>query len=120
MKIVEPLLNIQNQFRVFHWQTDSYGQHKAFGKFYENFDDLVDTFVEVYFGKYGKPDPRTGYNIELLGIEAGYERFINQTLTYLYNLSNELDSTKDSELLNIRDEMLAEVNRLKYLLTLNK
>jgi hypothetical protein len=29
------------------------------------------------------------------------------------------DSSSDSDLLNIRDEILAEFNKLKYLLTLN-
>jgi hypothetical protein len=33
-------------------------------------------------------------------------------------LTDKLDSKKDTDLLNIRDEMLAAVNKIKYLLTL--
>jgi hypothetical protein len=33
-------------------------------------------------------------------------------------LSESYDPKMDSDLLNIRDEMLAEINKLKYLLTL--
>ena len=54
MKLITPFLKIQQQLRIFHWQTESYAQHKAFGKAYEEFDDLIDTFVETYIGKYGK------------------------------------------------------------------
>jgi hypothetical protein len=36
----------------------------------------------------------------------------------MINLSAILDSSKDSDLLNIRDEILGSLNQLKYLLTL--
>jgi hypothetical protein len=39
-------------------------------------------------------------------------------LGLLISLSNELDPTKDTDLLNVRDEMLATINKLAYLLTL--
>jgi hypothetical protein len=33
-------------------------------------------------------------------------------------MTGQLDSSYDTDLLNIRDEMLSEINKLKYLLTL--
>ena len=51
MKLLTPFLKIQNQLRIFHWQTSKYTQHKAFGKAYEHFDGLIDEFVEVFMGK---------------------------------------------------------------------
>ena len=36
-QIIIELLTIQNQYRIFHWQTPSYSGHKAFGKAYDNF-----------------------------------------------------------------------------------
>jgi len=54
MKLVSPLIRIQEQLRIFHWQTESYAQHKAFGKAYEELGELIDQFVEVYMGKNGK------------------------------------------------------------------
>jgi hypothetical protein len=44
--------------------------------------------------------------------------FLQEIKTYLIDLTNELDTSKDTDLLNIRDEMLGEVNKLAYLLTL--
>jgi hypothetical protein len=119
MKLITPFLKIQQQLRIFHWQTESYAHHKAFGKAYEKFDDLIDTFVETYIGKYGKVKAKLTYNIELDNLTDNYMTYIDDYITYLISLNNELDSSKDSDLLNIRDEMLAVLNRLKYLLSLS-
>lgn len=118
MKLVSPLLRIQEQLRIFHWQSETYAQHKAFGKAYENLGDLVDKFVEVYMGKYGKVKAKLTYNIELDNFSESYLDYINGYIDYLLSINNELSADKDSDLLNIRDEMLAELNQLKYLLTL--
>jgi hypothetical protein len=44
--------------------------------------------------------------------------FIDETILDLLNLDNVLDSQTDTDLLNIRDEMVAEFNKLRYLITL--
>jgi len=119
MKLISPLLRIQNQLRIFHWQTESYAQYKAFGKTYEALDELIDTFVETYIGKYGKVKAKLTYNLELDNLSEEYLTYIDDYISYLLSLNNELDSTKDSDLLNIRDEMLTSLNRLKYLLSLS-
>jgi hypothetical protein len=58
------------------------------------------------------------YNIELDNLANDYLVYVNDFIGYLHEMSNELDAQKDSDLLNIRDTMLGELNRLKYLLTL--
>jgi len=118
MKLISPLLKIQEQLRIFHWQSATYAQHKAFGKAYEELGDLVDDFVEVYIGKYGKVKAKLVYNIELDNFGENYNEYIDNYISYLSNINSELDEKKDTDLLNIRDEMLAILNRLKYLLTL--
>ena len=118
MKLFAPFLRIQNQIRIFHWQTDSYAQHKAFGKAYEQLDELIDTFIEVYMGKYGRSKAKLAYNIELNNLESNYLDIIESYIDFLIGINNEVDITNDSDLLNIRDEMLSVFNRLKYLLTL--
>ena len=44
--------------------------------------------------------------------------FIDETILYLLNLDNVLNTQTDTDLLNIRDEMIAEFNKLRYLITL--
>jgi hypothetical protein len=119
VKVVTPLIQFQEQLRVFHWQTESYAQHRAFGKAYENIGDLVDQFIEVLMGKHGKLEAEDGkYQIELANYKDGdIDSILNEFISYLETFDSELEE-KDSDLLNIRDEIKAEVNRLKYLLTL--
>jgi DNA-binding ferritin-like protein len=119
MKLLTPFLKIQNQLRIFHWQTSKYTQHKAFGKAYEHFDGLIDEFVEVFMGKYGRSKAATSYSIELDNLSENYVEVIDSFVMYLVNITDEVDPVNDTDLLNIRDSMLAVLNRLKYLLTLN-
>ena len=119
MKLFGPFLSIQNQIRIYHWQTESYAQHKAFDKTYKALNDLIDTFVETYMGKYGRSKAKFTYSIELQNIGDDYISMIDSYIEFLISLNEELDSVNDSDLLNIRDEMLGTFNRLKYLLTLN-
>lgn len=119
MKLISPFLKIQNQLRIFHWQTTSYAQHKAFGKAYEQFDELIDTFVEAFMGKYGRSKANVNYTVELDNLGDDFISVIDSFIEYLYSLNNDLQSENDSELLNIRDEMLTVLDRLKYLLTLS-
>lgn len=119
MKLISSFLKIQNQLRIFHWQTTSYAQHKAFGKAYENLDEQIDEFVEVFMGKYGRSKAATSYSIELDNLGSDYLDVINSFISYLIGISDDVDPVNDTDLLNIRDSMLGELNRLKYLLTLN-
>jgi len=118
MKLFGPFLSIQNQIRIYHWQTESYAQHKAFDKTYKQIGDLIDTFVEIYMGKYGRSKAKFTYNIELHNIDEDYIAMIDSYVDFLVGLNGELDQVNDSDLLNVRDEMLGVFNRLKYLLTL--
>ena len=114
------LVKFQNQLRILHWQSDSFARHKAFGKTYEELDELIDTLVEVYSGKYQKLSLNPGTSIDLLNTdEMNVDEVLNEVTDYLSTGAvQELNPEKDTELLNIRDEILALVNRLKYLLTL--
>jgi hypothetical protein len=115
------LMQMQNQFRVLHWQTKKYSRHQAYGGIYDALDDLIDSMVEVYMGKYG----RVGFSgdsgaIELKNSSAlDLNQFISSSINWLVGLTEQFDATMDTDLLNIRDEMVAEFNKLKYLLTLD-
>jgi DNA-binding ferritin-like protein len=118
-QIIIELLTIQNQFRIYHWQTKSFSRHKAFGKIYSNLEDLIDNFVEICMGKHGRPDFTGGVSLLVSDIkELDPVNFSDAVVEFLIDLDNKYDQTKDSDLLNVRDEMMALINRLKYLLTL--
>ena len=119
-ELIVKFITLQQQFRVLHWQTKSYARHNAYGSIYDSLGDLIDRFVEVYMGKYGR--------VELINSEASVvlkntkdlslNQFLAENLDWLMSLSQNLDPQKDSDLLNIRDEFMAEINKLRYLLSL--
>jgi hypothetical protein len=46
------------------------------------------------------------------------QNFMDGITEFLVGMSDQLDSRYDTDLLNLRDEMLALINKSKYLLTL--
>jgi len=112
-------LGLQAQLRIFHWQTKGYARHNAFGMTYDTLEDLIDTFVEEAMGKYGRftLDGETN-TIELANLkELKPEAMLDTIISALNQFSEQFDES-DTNLLNVRDEMLGSINKLKYLLTL--
>jgi Family of unknown function (DUF5856) len=117
--ILITLLQIQNQVRILHWQTTSYGRHKAYGKVYEKLDELIDEFVETCMGKHGRFEFGKEANIQLFNLKAlEINSFLSTATEFLMGFNKEFKPEEDSDLLNIRDTILGEINKLKYLLTL--
>ena len=119
-EIVITLVQIQTQFRVLHWQTTSFSRHTAYGNIYVELEGNIDDFVEILMGKQGRFDlPEQGADIKLFNLKSlEINSFIGTILEFLLGLSEKLDPKKDSDLLNLRDEIMANINQLKYLLTL--
>lgn len=120
LPIISPLLSIINQIKVYHWQTYSFAQHKSFGEFYDSLSEKIDEFVETYQGIFGRIKAETGsfeFSVQNLGTD--YIKAIDGWISYLKSFSEDEDLKSHSDLLNIRDEMLGDLNQLKYLLTLN-
>jgi hypothetical protein len=111
---------MQNQLRIFHWQTKSYSQHKALGKAYEKLDGLVDTFVETALGRKEANLSNGNMDIKLFDIkELEICTAMDTYKTFLSEISCKLNPEIDSDLLNIRDEMLGVINQTLYLLKLS-
>ena len=110
------LVQMEQQMRIFHWQTKSHARHKAFGKVYSNLGDLIDTFAEAWMGKNGRV--RVSGPIELQNLGGDVEQIVDGYIETLVGMTDILDPQRDTDLLNIRDEILGEFNKLKYLLTL--
>lgn len=118
-EVIAKLVQIQTQFRFMHWQTNSYAKHKAYGKIYENLTDLIDNFVESCMGKHGRPEYMGGLTLEFEDLnEMSLQEFVDDTVAFLINFDQIFDEVMDSDLLNVRDEMLQLINKGKYLFTL--
>jgi hypothetical protein len=120
MNIVTKLLTYQNQVKILHWQTTSYAEHKTLDGLYGDLSGHIDEFVEIFMGKYGRVLAQNNFSLTLQNYASLPPMdFMNQIAVYLIDeLPTMLDPSKDTDLLNLRDEMLGSVNKTKYLLTL--
>jgi len=119
-ELVINFVGMQQQFRMLHWQTKSYAKHNAYGGIYESLDGLIDEFIETYMGKYGRVTFENGEGtITLKNTESlDLNLFIKENISWLKGLTQKLNPENDSDLLNIRDEVMGSLNKLRYLLTL--
>jgi len=114
-------LHLRDQLKLYHWQTHVYSRHVATDKYLKKIEKSIDSYVEIYIGKYGRPKI-SGKNA-LITIhnlsEAGATRMIVAAVKYIQGpLTKTLDAS-DTDLLNIRDEIIADLNQLLYLFTLH-
>ncbi len=125
--IMYTFLYIINQIKVYHWQTMSFARHKATDELYEELNDLIDKFIEVLMGRIILEKKKTFRissncdNLKLIDLKD------SEGLNLLSIIKNILEKDEDlleiiknnTELANIRDEMLAVVNKNGYLFTLS-
>jgi len=121
-KIVKIFIQMLNAVKLYHWKTHSYSQHKATDELYGKLNDDIDKFVETMLGK-------DGSRIKLLNKRAKYYEFSNtisfkrkiyEYREFLLSMSSCLEEHRDSDLLNIRDEILGDINQFLYLLSFHK
>ena len=113
---------LREQIKLYHWQTHSYSRHKATDETLSALDETIDEYVETYMGKYGRPKVTASTNTIRIGNlnEKSIEKFIKMAILYLQGpLAKRLNPEKDTDLLNLRDEMLGDLNKLQYLFTLH-
>jgi len=84
-------------------------------------DKHIDYFVEVSMGKYGRP--RVTGATATITLKNMTEKtaaiYLNAARTYLQGTFSKTINPKDTDLLNIRDEILGDLNQLAYLFTLS-
>jgi len=107
----------QTSIKIFHWYTESYANHKATDKVLEKIMGLTDSFVEKYIGAFGRPAMKSASIPVSNMTKTKYIKTLKVVQDYLRGPLEKLIS-KNSELLNIRDEILGEIDQALYFATL--
>jgi hypothetical protein len=116
-EIVNVFFNIRDQIKLYHWQTMSFSEHNSMDELVKKLDTNIDKFVEVYMGRYGRPYISETMRVKNLTV-SGIRIFIKKSSDWLTEKLPSMLKKTDTDLLNIRDEMLSNLNQVKYLLTL--
>jgi hypothetical protein len=113
--------NMREQIKLYHWQTHSFAQHKATDELLDSLDKVIDEYVETYMGKYGRPKMTARNNtVRVQNMNAKMMlKFIKSCITYLEGPLIAKLKPSDTDLLNLRDEMIGDLDRVLYLFTLS-
>ena len=108
--------------KLYHWKTHSYATHKATDKLYAKLNEDMDSFIEILLGKTSVRIDLTGKkNIRLIDLTSpeALKREIEGFKGYLVSLNSNkaLKTMSNTDLLNIRDTILGDMNQFLYLLT---
>jgi hypothetical protein len=120
-KIMLKCLQLQAEMKILHWQTTAYAEHMAFGGFYAAADAITDRLIEAIQGKYGR--------IMIGGIDSlqvsDYSNLkiniflMDMDIFFTQEIWNcGINRASDTEIANIIDELKAELDKLRYLMTL--
>lgn len=102
--------------KLFHWKTHSFARHTATDELYESLNEHMDKFIEVLLGKTGKRiQMGNTKSVKLVDLDSPAKLKV-KTESFKRYLSEM--AIPESDLLSIRDEILADMNKFTYLLTL--
>lgn len=120
--IVLTFIEMLNTIKLHHWKTMSYATHKATDDLYSKLNENIDTFVEIMLGKNGsrinltnvKSNPICDFSnsSDFLKKMEHYKRFLVDMNDTFPTGSNE-----HTDILNVRDELLGNLNQFMYLMT---
>lgn len=122
--IIKFFLTLRNSMKIYHWSTLSHPRHTASDELIGKLDKLSDSFVEVYIGRYGRdrlPSSRSKKDVEMTlpclseGLVVSY---LEEAREWLAAKLPDMLKKSDTELLNIRDEIIGEINQAIYLFAL--
>lgn len=118
IKFLEMLLMI----KLFHWKTTSYATHKATDELYSKLNSNIDSFIEVLLGKSGSRINLLNQKTIKLGdltSQDSLRREMYNFKMYLVNLNDHkaMRLMSNTDLFNIRDTILGDINQFLYLLT---
>ena len=115
-EIMKFLFTIQILNKLYHLNTSSFARHKASDAFDDSLQTHIDRFAETYIGRYNVKPVVNSIKIDQDFIsDDGIVRLYIQVKTYLENLNRFFS---DPDLLAIRDDLLADVNKSVYLFQL--
>ena len=120
VKFLEMLLTI----KLFHWKTTSFATHEATDELYAKLNSNMDSFIEIILGKSGsRIDLLSHKTISLMDLTSQdtLRNEVDKFKTYLVSLNDNLamKSMLNTDLFNIRDTILGDMNQFLYLLTFN-
>lgn len=105
--------------KLYHYQVISGFRHSRCDWMFKNFLGHSDRFLETMQGhsKYGRISVKNDMNLHITTLtDSNIQDYFQDFALFLTDVVPKMIDN-DVELLNVRDELLADVNQFKYLMT---
>jgi hypothetical protein len=131
--IILALFQIQATLRVSHFLSKKKSDHETLDKFLKKFNKKMDKFIEVWMGKHEKFDLGKNRQVNIYQITKDeLFAYLDIVLEFLtgdsmnnsvyklskYTLGSVMNNKKNVDLMSIRDDIVRNINRMKYRLRL--
>ncbi len=131
--IILAMFQIQATLRVSHFLSEKKSDHETLDKFLKKFNKKMDKFIEVWMGKHKKFDLGKNRQVNVYQITKDeLFTYLDLVLQFLtgdsmnnsvyklseYTLGSVMNSKKNVDLMSIRDDIVRNINRMKYRLRL--
>jgi hypothetical protein len=131
--VILAMFQIQATLRVSHFLSEKKSDHETLDKFLKKFNKKMDKFIEVWMGKHEKFDLGKNRQVNVYQITKDeLFDYLDLVLDFLtgdvvesnvyklskYPLKNVMNNKKNVDLMSIRDDIVRNINRMKYRLRL--
>ena len=131
--VILAMFQIQATLRVSHFLSEKKSDHETLDKFLKKFNKKMDKFIEVWMGKHKKFDLGKNRQVNVYQITKDeLFAYLDIVLEFLtgdvvesnvyklskYPLKNVMNNKKNVDLMSIRDDIVKNINRMKYRLRL--
>ena len=114
-ELITTLMYTGLQVHIFHLQTTSYAEHMALGDLYDAVQDATDVWAEALIGSENGKRPSLKTNIELSDYSEGAAaKYVEEFIGWLNKIGD-----LPTDVLNMRDDLLAKAHKTRYLLSLD-
>jgi len=120
--IVKIFMETLNLVKLYHWKTRVFSQHKATDDLYERLNENIDKFVEILLGKDASRIQMTHKTLQFHDCknDTDFKQRLTEFRQLLIHMNRSFDPSDNSDLLNVRDEILGDVNQFLYLMTFDR
>jgi hypothetical protein len=122
-ELIKNMLEVLTVVRLYHWKTHSYSTHVASGNLYDSLSGNIDKYAEAMIGKANgqyRIDMSNYKTLHVHGVDNNkvlatmIKKFINDVNKF----HSKLHDYEYSEIKNIKDEIVGDLDKFLYLLTL--
>jgi len=112
-----------SQVKLYHWTTRNYAIHKALDELYNKLNDKVDHLIETYIGFYNSNKKQRSVKIISTnftdnGKHGNITKFLSKQREIVNSYLKEFE--KVSEIKNILEDIMGDIDNTIYLCNLDK